>query len=56
MEQRLKEGLPHLGIHLVCRHQTQHCCHCQEALADRNLVWLLFGRSAQQLTNADMDA
>jgi hypothetical protein len=26
------------------------------ALTDRNLVWLLLGRSGQQLTNADEDA
>lgn len=61
MEQRLKEGkamqgLPHLGIHPVCRHQTLHCCCGQEALADRNLVWLSLGRSGQQLTNADVNA
>ena len=42
-------GLPYLGIHPICKH---HCCCCQEALADRNLVWLLLGRSGQQLANA----
>ena len=58
MEQGLKEGptreQPLLGIHHVCRHQTQHCCCGQEALADRNLVWQFLGRSGQQLTNAKL--
>ena len=59
MEQRVKEGptrgWPHLRIHHVCIHQTQHCCHGQEAFAERNLVWPLLGRFGQQLTNADAD-
>lgn len=33
------KGQPHLRIHQVCRHPTQHYCHGQEALGDRNLVW-----------------
>ena len=28
----------------------------QEVLADRNLVWRFLGKSAQQLTSADVDA
>ena len=55
-EGRANWGVPHLGIHPVCRHQTQHCCGCQEVLADRNLVWLFLGRFEQQLTNADVNA
>ena len=55
-EGRAIQGLPHLGIHNVCRHQTRHCCCGQEGLADRNLVWWFLGRSCQQLTNADVDA
>ena len=55
-EGRATGGLPHLGLHPVCRHQTLQCCYGQEPLADRNLVWLLLGRSSQQLTNADVDA
>jgi hypothetical protein len=48
-------GLSHLDIHPGCRHQTLHCCFCQEVLADRNLAWLFLGRSSQPLTNADVD-
>jgi hypothetical protein len=50
------QGLPHLGIHHIGRHQTQHCCRGQEALSDWNLVWQFLERSCQQLTNADVDA
>jgi hypothetical protein len=46
----------YLGIHHVCRHQTQHCCCDQEAFADRKLVWLFLVRSSRQLANADVDA
>jgi hypothetical protein len=60
MEQRLKERptgeQPHLGIHHVCRHQTQHCCSGWEALVDWNQVWQFLGGSIQQLTDADVDA
>jgi hypothetical protein len=55
-EGRAIQGLPHLGIHPVCRYQTAHCCCGQEVLADIDLVWLLLGRFGQQLTNADADA
>ena len=55
-EDRASQGLAHLGIHHVCRHQTKYCCHRQEAHAHRNLVWWSLGRSGQQLTNAGMDA
>jgi len=45
MKQRLKEGpsrdCPTWGP-VVCRYQILHCCCCQGALADRNLVWLDF--------------
>lgn len=54
-EGRANQGLPHLGIHHVCRYQTQCCCCCdQEVLADRNLVWRFLRKSGQQLTNADV--
>jgi hypothetical protein len=60
MKQNLNEGpirdRPHLGIHCVCRNQTQFCCYGQEMLADRNQVWQFLGRSSQQLTKADVDA
>lgn len=36
-------GLPCLVIHPVHRHQNRHCCHCQETLNDRNLMWLFHG-------------
>jgi len=55
-EGRAIQGLPHLRIHHVCRHQTQHCCHGQEVLADRNLVWWVLRKSTQQLTSANVDA
>jgi hypothetical protein len=45
-----------VGIYPVCRHQSLYCCSGQEALADRDLEWLLLGRSSKQLTNADVDA
>jgi hypothetical protein len=32
-------GLPHLGIHHVCRQQIQHYYHGQEVFGDRNVVW-----------------
>lgn len=47
------QGMPHLGTHLVCRHQTRQSCHCYEALAGRKLVWLLLRRFSQQLINED---
>lgn len=53
IEGRAIQGQPHLGIHPV---QTGHCCHCQEVLADRKLVWLFLERFFQLLTNADVDA
>ena len=56
IEGRAIQGLPNLGIHPVCRHQTIECCYGQEALSDRNLVWVFLRRSGQQLTNADVDA
>jgi hypothetical protein len=45
-EGRAIRGLPHLGIHPVCR----HCC------SQENLMCLFLGRSGQQLTSADVDA
>jgi hypothetical protein len=42
-EARANQGLRYLGIHHVCRHQTQHGCCGQEALADKNLVWQFLG-------------
>jgi hypothetical protein len=55
-EGRALRGLPHLGIHSACKYQTRPCYHSQEALADNNLVWLLFRKFSQQLTSADVDA
>jgi hypothetical protein len=57
MEQRLKVGpsgdCPTWGSILSA---DTNCCCCQEALDDRNLVWLLLGRFSQQLTNTNVDA
>ena len=58
MEKRLKEGssvirgLPHSGIHPVCRYHT----NSYTVVLVKNLVWLLFQESSQQLRNADVDA
>jgi hypothetical protein len=32
MEGNAIQRLPHLGIHPIYRHQTRHCCGCQEFL------------------------
>jgi hypothetical protein len=60
IEQRLEEGpsvdCPTLGSFLSADTNPLHCCWCQEALADRNLVWLFLRRFCQYLTNADVDA
>ena len=59
IEQRLKEepsvGCPTLGSFLSADTNPLNCCCCQEALADRNLVWLFLRRFYQHLTNADVE-
>lgn len=54
-EERDIQRLPYLGIYPVYRPHTLPCCCGQETLADTNLMWLILGNSAQQLTNADVD-
>jgi len=60
MEQRLKEGPAEdyltWGSILSANTKLEIRCHCQEALADRNLAWLLLGRLSKQVTNRDVDA
>jgi hypothetical protein len=59
IKQRLKEGpsrdCPTWGSILSTYTKPQHCCYCQEALADRNLLWLFRGRFCQHLTNTDVN-
>jgi hypothetical protein len=38
MEERTFQRLPHLGIHLINSHQTQHYCICQQNFADSTLI------------------
>eukprot|EP00073_Rattus_norvegicus_P043244 XP_017445235.1 PREDICTED: lysoplasmalogenase isoform X2 [Rattus norvegicus] len=45
-EGRANQGLPHLGIHHIWRHQTQYVCCGLEGLADRNPVWCAWGSQA----------
>jgi hypothetical protein len=53
---RAIQGLPRLGNPSYLQTpNTRHCCYCQKALADRNLVCWFLGRLYQQLTNADVD-
>jgi hypothetical protein len=54
-EEKANQRPQHLGIHSIWRHQTPHYYWHQEALADRNLVWLFPERFYQHLTNTDAD-
>jgi hypothetical protein len=56
-EERAIWGLPHEGIHPVCRHQAQDTvAGAKRHLFDRSLVWLFPGRFSQELANAEVDA
>ena len=53
-EERAIQGLPYVGIHHVCRHQTRHCLCSQDVLLDTNLLRRFLGKFFQKLTLADI--